>query len=230
MIQALVVEVAAAGVVVDDVEHDGDPVEVEHVDEGLELIDVTGQLTLGQGRESMRGQPTVDPHEIVRQFTVLDAVVGLGREDVRAVVPLTRRRPEFHDGQRLHRPDAEVGEVFDPVEDVEQLRDPVRTAVVSLTVDRREDTDVELIDRQVGKIRRPESGVVPRVLVEGADDAHVLRRAPPSSRAHGSRLKPDDPSPTTQNRYVAPLVTPDAKPTQCPLAGSRTSSSAGSGW
>jgi hypothetical protein len=124
VVDALGVQVAP-GVVVDHVDDDGDPIEVEDVDERLELVDLPGQLRSGQRYAALVRQQCVDAPQIRPEVGGVDAVVHLRREDVGAVVSHAPRAVELHDRQRLNRVDAQVGEVFHALEDVEELRDTV---------------------------------------------------------------------------------------------------------
>ncbi len=59
-VEAVVVK-AAARVVVDDVEQDGDAVDVEDVDQGLELVDLGVERTRRQRRLAARHEELIDP-------------------------------------------------------------------------------------------------------------------------------------------------------------------------
>ena len=81
------------------------------------------------GRPFLR-QQRVDPLQVRREFRRIDAVVHLGREQVGAVVAEAPLALKLDHRQRLQRVHAEVGEVLDAAEDVEELR-RFGTAVVA---------------------------------------------------------------------------------------------------
>ena len=170
VVDALRVE-SAAGVVVDHVDEHGDPVHVADVDERLQLVDLTLEVLERQRRASLLREQGVDALQIRRQVGRVDAVVHLRREDVGAVVAEAPLAGELDDGQRLEGVDAEVGEVLDPVERVQELRHAPGPAVAAGVVAREEPADVELVDDEVVERRRPEACVVPRVRARVAHDA-----------------------------------------------------------
>ena len=113
--------------------------------------------------------------EVARQVPPVDAVVLLRGKQVGAVVAKAPLARELHDRERLERVDAEVGEVLDPPEHVQELRDPILPPVMPLLGTGVEAADVQLIDDEIGDRRRLEVVVVPWVGVAGAHDPVGIR-------------------------------------------------------
>ena len=126
--QALIVE-RPAGVVVDDVQHNGKSVHVTEIDERLELI-LLGQevddIDLG---EAFLAEQPVGLVEVRPDFVGAHRVIHLGREKISVVVaPAVLPLPLDH-GQRLNGGHAERRQVLEAPEHVEEPADAVRPEI-----------------------------------------------------------------------------------------------------
>src|SRR5208283_3068723 len=125
-IEALRVE-AAAGMIVDKIEDDGNAMQVREIDQAFQLIDARPKLFEGQRPGAKLGERRVDLPKIAREIGVVAHLVALlGREIVDAVVPFAEFRLEFLDWQELNGGDAEVAEVAETRGDVEKAASPRR--------------------------------------------------------------------------------------------------------
>src|SRR4051812_18458231 len=79
--------------------------------------------------------------------------------------------------QRHHSVDAEVGEIFDPTYDIEDLADAMRPNVFACLILRVEHADMKLIDNEVIERGRPEFSVMPRIVGRIAHNAIAIRIA-----------------------------------------------------
>jgi hypothetical protein len=76
-LDALIVE-AAAGVIVDHVRDHRDAVEMAEIDEGLELIDLPGELSCGERTKSLRREQPVHTRHVGREALGADGVIHFG--------------------------------------------------------------------------------------------------------------------------------------------------------
>ena len=149
----LVVE-AGARMVEHQVEQHGDAVQMQDVDHAAELIGRGAQLIERQRRLVRAGEERVRLPQIAAQFAIVrDMVVHLGRIQIEAVVAAAGLAGEFLDRQELHAVDAEIAQIIDAIEQVEELADAA-PLVVALRIDGVIRADMELIQDEVAKLRR----------------------------------------------------------------------------
>ena len=195
-VERLVVSLEPARVVVDDVEHHRDPVEVTQVDQRLQLIDAAGDLTRGERRQTLGREQAVDRGEVpAKHRRVVDGVERVGREVVGAVVSGARVGLGLGDRQRLKDVDPEGREIRDLLDHVE-VRPVARRR-------RRVRPDVKLVDNHVREIGRRERRVVPGIGRRRPDHAvDVERKRRARGQLAGVRIalvprasagRPDDP-------------------------------------
>src|SRR6202008_3528372 len=79
--------------------------------------------------------------------------------------------------KRHHGIDAEILEILDPVDNIENLADAVRPDVSAKVVLRIEDADVKLIDDEIAEGGRTKVGIVPRIVRWVAYDTVAVRIA-----------------------------------------------------
>jgi hypothetical protein len=155
----------ARGVVEDDVQDHGEPVVVTDVDERLELVDADGEHLLGERRLAALREQAVRQPEVTIDLRVLDLIVHLGREQVRAVVAHAAGGAVLDDGQRFDGIHAEVCQVLDPIEHVQELGHALAA------VGPEPGADVELVHDRVAKRGRPPGPVLPWERRGRTDDA-----------------------------------------------------------
>jgi hypothetical protein len=143
----------------------------------LKLVDLAAELQRRQRRVALVLQQPVDLREVRCDIRRVHAVVHLRREDVRPVVAEAPFAGELDDRQWLDGVDAEVAQVRDLVQRVEELRHAAVPAVLAGRVAREEAPDVQLVDDEVGPRGRLEVLVVPRVGVWVAHDGVDVRKA-----------------------------------------------------
>jgi len=170
VVEALRVQTAAR-VVVHDVGDHGDPVQVAEVDERLELVHLAAEVVDGERRAAFLREERVRGPQVRAEVGRADAVVHLRGEDVGPVVAEAPLPLVLDEREGLYGGHAQVCEVFDPVEHVEELRDPVRPEVCPGPVARVEHPEMELVDHELARRGRPELGVVPGVQLAVAYEA-----------------------------------------------------------
>ena len=163
-VEALIVEVAPC-VIIDDIEDDRQAVQVRQVHQAAELVGGTFQMRGGERRVALGGEQGVDARQAGRDFSGRTFVVVLRGEVIGAVVAEAELCLEFNNGQELEGGDAEVAEVGQACNDVEEL------AGLLSTLRGPEGTDVKLVDDEVVELRRAPRGIVPGVT------ARVARKA-----------------------------------------------------
>ena len=172
-VHAAVVE-AAAGVVVDQVEKHRDAMEMEEVDEAFQLVDAGSELGGGERRAAAGEQQGVGGRQValVQLAARRHLVLAFGREVVGAVVAQAELGRILLDRQQHHRVDAQVAQVLDAIERVEEAGH-LGAAVLAAGVDAIEGPHVQLIDDEIAEIGRTESAVVPRVAPRIAHQAQA---------------------------------------------------------
>ena len=111
-VQAFVAEVAA-GVVVDEIEHDGEPMKVRQIDERLQLVHLAAQILDSIARHSSGVEQLVDRLGIWRERRILDGEVHLRREVVGAVVSEAELRLKLLDRHQLKRRHAKTRQIWE---------------------------------------------------------------------------------------------------------------------
>lgn len=92
----------------------------------------------------------------------------LGRVEIEIVVAEAGFGGKFLDGKKLNGVDAEVAQIFDPIEDIQKAAN-VLPLIVSRGIHAKESTDVELIEDVVVEGGRAKSLIVPRECEGRAD-------------------------------------------------------------
>ena len=175
-IDALVAEIAA-GMVVHDVENDGDAVDVEQVDDGHQLGRLAAELAGLERRPPARHEQLVRLRDVAGEVGIggRHGVVHLRRVVVRAVVAERARGAEFLHRQELHGVDAKVGQVLDPEQQVKKPARPIQPAIPPSRVGRAEGPDMQLVQHEVVEGRRLEARIVPGKGLRAREDAVAVR-------------------------------------------------------
>ena len=142
--------------VVNHIEENGESVDMAKIDQRLELIHFPAQLVGRIGRQTFRSQELVHPRRYGGQVRILGRVIHFRRKIIDAVVAETELGGKLLDRQQLNGGHTEAREVRNLVGHIEKRPRFARQ------IRRRKDADVQLIDHEIVKLRRNESGFVPR--------------------------------------------------------------------
>jgi hypothetical protein len=168
--EALVAEITT-GMIIDQVEDNGDAMEVGQVDQAFQLVDPGAQLIQRQLRFLNGSKHRIDRGEISRKIVIIDLIEPFRGEIVDTVITCAVLGREFLDRQQLNGVDSEIAQIAETGDDIEEAAAPRRTDIVAVAIDSPPSADVELIEDQVAEIRRAPIGIVPRVARSLADDA-----------------------------------------------------------
>ena len=141
------------------------------VDECLELVYLALKCLPGEVGLTLRVEEGVYEAEVAVEFGAGYRVAHLGGEDICAVVTHAGVALELDHGERLERVDAEVQEVLELEEDVQERSPPGGPTVGAVGVCGVVGPDVELVNDEVAEVRRPKTLVMPGVGVRVPDDA-----------------------------------------------------------
>ena len=173
--QTLVVK-SAASVVVNEIEDDGNAVEMEQIDQCLELVRTRSELLDCDRRHVSLGQQQIDLAEISAEFgVVFDLVCHFRREEVGIVVSQTVVVGEFLDRQQLHGSHSELSEVWDTRQYIQELRN-LFPLVAATRVHSVERANVQLINDVLVEWHRPKFRVMPWIGTGSPNEAIAIRK------------------------------------------------------
>ena len=168
-VNALVAEIAAR-MVVNHVQQDSESVQMAEIDQGLQLVHLSAQISDLVRRQTLRLEERVYMGDIRWQVRILDGKIHLGRKIIHAVVTEAELRGELLDRHELDRRESEAGEMRNLARDVE------KRSRFGRQVRSEKYADMQLIDHEIVEPRRDVSGLVPRK-VRLADDAIARERS-----------------------------------------------------